>query len=303
MDLWDDIARRAAKNHGVISVYDLVRSGASRSQVQRWRSAGRLVSYGYGAFMVAGAPPTYAALVKAAIEEFPNETWASHRSAARLHGLRMSVPEGLVEVTRPTGLSAERGMAIVHRSTRIPRGHVTVVCGVPCLTVPRTLFDLARTTPAPVLLRVLDGALIDHRCTIGSVWRAFHELGGRGRPGTKRMREVLEWLGADYVPPSSELEAVGMALLAGEGFEWQVEISDERGYVRRVDGFDRGHGVVVEFDGPQHHREPQRSNDQATDLRLAGLGLEVVRLGWDDVTVCSDAALEVIERARAQSAA
>jgi len=303
MELWDDIAKHAARHHGVVSIHDLVRAGASRSQVQRWRAAGRLESCGYGAFRVAGVPSSYVSLVLAAIEEYADETWASHRSAAVLHGLRVAVPAGLVEVTRPTGLSAERGAAVVHRSTRIPAHHRTLAQGVPCLSVPRTLFDLARSTPSHRLLRVFDGALIDRKYTIGSVWQAFHDLGGRGRPGTKRMREMLEGLGADYVPPSSELEAVGMALLAGRGFEWQVEVSDDRGYVRRVDAFDRRTSVVVEFDGPQHGREPQRSHDVDTDRRLDALGVTVVRLGWNDLTLGAEEALERIERARTRAAA
>ena len=103
------------------------------------------------------------------------------------------------------------------------------------------------------------------------------------------MRMVLGHLGQGYVPPESELEAVGMTLLDGLGFEWQVEISDEEGYLRRVDGINRPARLVVEFDGAQHRREPQRSLDLHGDRRLGRLGLEVVRIGWDDVTTHGDA--------------
>ena len=88
-----------------------------------------------------------------------------------------------------------------------------------------------------------------------------------------------------------------MALLAGLGFEWQVEVSDEQGYIRRVDGLRRTDGVVVEFDGPQHGREPQRALDLDHDRRLRTLGLDVVRLTWTDVTVDADASLDRIARA------
>lgn len=296
MELWDEITNRAERRHGVVAIADLVRAGATRNQIKRWVDNDRLVSCGYGTFRVAGAPASYDGSVLAAIEEFPGETWASHRTAGRLHGLPVSVPPGLVEVTRPVDLSAQRSAAVVHRSSRIPDHHRVVVRGIPCLSVSRTVFDLARTVPVPVLRRVVDRGLIGQMCTIGSLWQVLYDVGGRGRPGTRRMREVLEAMGEGYVPPASQLEAVGMALLDGRGFEWQVELSDERGYIRRVDGLHRSRRLVVEFDGPQHQREPQRSHDTDGDRRLEALGLEVLRLDWSDVTVGAAKVLGQIDR-------
>ncbi len=103
------------------------------------------------------------------------------------------------------------------------------------------------------------------------------------------MREVLDVRGLDHVPPESELEEVGMALLAGLGFEWQVEISDERGYIRRVDGLHRAGGLVLELDGKQHDAPAQRALDREGDRRLGRLGWGVKRLRWCDVTRGSDA--------------
>lgn len=297
MDLWSDLAVRAESRHGIVVIDDLVQAGASRMQIQRWREEGRLVSCGYGSFRVGGAPMTYAGRVLAAIAEFPDESWASHRTAARLHGLDIACPNDLVEITRPNGLSSERGSARVHRSTRIPEHHTTVVDGVPTLTVSRTLFDLARTVPDPLLLRALDRGLMGGRCTVPSVWRVFHDLGGRGRPGTKRMRNVLTAMGSDYVPATSELEMVGMALLANRGLEWQIPLSDGRGYIRRVDGLHRTARVVVELDGPQHGREPQRSHDRDADARLRAMGYCVLRFRWDDVTARASETLAMVDDA------
>jgi hypothetical protein len=299
MDQWTDLATRAERRHGIVVVDDLIRSGASRMQIQRWREEGRLVPCGYGSFRIGGAPVTYAGRVLAAIEEFPDASWASHRTVARLCDLGITCPADLVEITRPTGLSAERSSARVHRSTRVPEHHTTVMCGVPALTVSRTLFDLARTLPDPVLLRALDRGLIRGLCTVPSVWQVFHDLGGRGRPGTRRMREVLNVLGSDHVPAASELEKVGMALLADRGIEWQVSMSDDRGYLRRVDGLHRDGRIVVEFDGPQHGREPQRSLDRDGDRRLRAMGFSVLRFRWDDVTIRSGEALVAFDTAAA----
>jgi very-short-patch-repair endonuclease len=73
------------------------------------------------------------------------------------------------------------------------------------------------------------------------------------------------------------------------GIDWQVEVSDERGYIRRVDGMHRGSGLVIEWDRAAFHDgDAQRALDEDGDRRLGLLGLRVVRYRWADVT--SDAA-------------
>jgi very-short-patch-repair endonuclease len=233
--------------------------------------------------------------VLAAILAFPAATWASHHTAARLDDLRVWSADTRIELTRPTVLSAARMAARVHRSTYLPAHHLTVVRGIPCTTASRTLFDLARTTGPTRLLRAVDRGLLLGVCTGVSLWRFLYDLGGRGRPGTRGMREALVHLDGHQVPPESELEVVGMALFDGLGFEWQVEIADEQGYIRRVDGLHPTRRLVLELDGAQHRREPQRSLDRAGDARLHALGYQVARLGWVDVTRHGEATRARIE--------
>jgi very-short-patch-repair endonuclease len=285
MDGWKRVARAAEHTRGVVTYDGLCAVGLSDGQIRRCVSDGRLLDTGYGVFRVGGVPPSFEGDVLAAVLEFASETWASHHTANRLLDLRVWSSDPRIELVRPTVLSATRSGARVHRSTLLPAHHLTVVRGIPCTTASRTLFDLARTTPERRLKRGIDRGLNLGVCTMGSLYQVHYELGGRGRPGTRRMRIVLGELGDGYVPPESELEVVGMALLDGLGFEWQVEISDEQGYIRRVDGLNRHAGLVVELDGRQHLRDPQLSLDRIGDRRLRRLGLEVLRLGWSDVTV------------------
>lgn len=284
MERWKDLTRAAERAHGIVTYNELLGAGLSERQVRRWVGDGRLVDLGYGVFRLGGVPPSFAGDVLAAIKAFPGETWASHHTAARLHDLRVWAPDRRIELTRPTGLSAERSIARVHRSTRVLPHHLTVVDRVPCFTGSRTVFDLARTTGPQQLKRAIDRGLLKGRCTMPSLYRVLYEMGGPGRPGTRRMRAVLDGLGLDHVPPESGIEEVGFALLDGLGFTWQVEMSDERGYIRRVDGLHAPGRLVLEFDGPQHRREPQRSLDRDGDRRLARLGYDVERLDWLDVT-------------------
>lgn len=296
MDGWKQIARAAERTRGVVT-YDALRAvSLSDGQIRRCVADGRLLDTGYGVYRIGGAPPSFEGDVLAAILEFPDFTWASHHTAARLLDLPVWARDGRIELTRPTELSATRSGARVHRSNRLLPRHLTVVRAIPCTTGSRTVFDLARTTDEARLRRVIDRGLNLRVCTMGSLFQVLHDLGGRGRPGTRRMRSVLADLGQGYVPPESELEQVGMSLLDDLGFDWQVELSDAQGYIRRVDGLHSTAPVVVEFDGRQHQREPQLSLDRDGDRRLGGLGLEVVRLGWADVTMHGEATRDRVLR-------
>lgn len=276
--------KKAESRHGLLTRDDLMDADVSDASTGRLVRSGRLVDCGYGVYRVGGMPETFASQVLAAVLAVSSFCWASHHTAARLLGLERGPSRGRIELVRPTGLSAELAAARIHRSTRLPAHHLTVVDGIGCTTASRTIFDLARTTGPAHLTRLVNAGLLAGLCTMVSLYRVLYDLGGRGRPGTARMRQVLDALGDDHVPPESGLEEVGMALLGPLGFAWQVVLSDEQGYIRRVDGLHRASGVIVEFDGPQHRREPQRSLDRAHDERLRQLGHEVVRLEWEDVT-------------------
>jgi very-short-patch-repair endonuclease len=98
------------------------------------------------------------------------------------------------------------------------------------------------------------------------------------------MRQVLDGRGLDHVPAESEAEEVAMALLDGLGFEWQVEMSDEQGYIRRVDGRNRAGRLILEVDSRFHDSPAQWELDRSGDQRLNALGWDVERVRWADIT-------------------
>lgn len=292
----------ARSRHGLIRTDELVAAGASPRTVARWVASGRFESVGHGVLRAGGAPPTFEGTVLAAVLVFDDETWASHRTAAALWGIPGFPADGRVELLRRIRLSNQRSAAVVHRSRRILPHHVTVRRSVPVTSLPRTLFDLAARTPSKRLDRAVEAALRTRWCTVASLHRVLYDLGGRGRPGTARMREVLDARGVGYVPTESELDLVGRALLSGvDDIEWQVEMSDEQGYIRRVDGLHRPSGLVIEWDGAAFHSSPsQRALDRDGDRRLAAIGCPVARYGWHDVTRDGDRVLAEVLDATAE---
>lgn len=165
-------------------------------------------------------------------------------------------------------------------------------------TVPRTIFDLARRTGPMVLDRAVEDALRHRLCTIGSLYRVLAELGGRGRPGTVKMRNVLVARGRDYRPTKSDMELVGRALLHDvPGIEWEVPMTDEQGFIRSVDARVAHAGLVVELDGRRYHGQPSDvARDAAEDARLVAAGNVVHRLTWADLTVRADATRALVDR-------
>lgn len=96
-------------------------------------------------------------------------------------------------------------------------------------------------------------------------------MAGRGRPGTRQLRKVLAGRD-DLVPGQSELEALCRAIVLAAGLpepEWEVDISDERGWIGRVDGLLRPWRVVIELDSHRWHGQtPDAQHDAARDRRL-----------------------------------
>jgi hypothetical protein len=294
---WPEMARQAARNHGILTAEQMIAAGASRRQVTAWVQAGRLVPSARGAYLVGGAPVTFAARVVAAVLVHGSETWASHRTAAALWGIPGFGEEARIHLLRPVDGSNGRGGAIVHRSTCIPDEHVTMRGGIPVTTPARTVMDLAGTTSVRHLERVVAEAVRRDLCTDRALHIVLARLAGRGRPGTRRLRAVLD--GRDPGRPTlSELEDLARAAIVGAGLpepEWQVDISDEQGWIGRVDGLYRSARIVLELDSHEWHgQRTDTLEDARRDKRLTDAGYLVERRGWTDLTQRPDTVLATL---------
>jgi hypothetical protein len=308
MEGWRELIERVEATHGIVTHDDLLAAGASRRQIVRLRQAGRLIDIHHGVYRMAGAPPTYEARVAAALRyvDEDGQSWGAFHTGSRLWGIGIHGRDQRIEILRPKLLSAARGGVLVHRSTLIPAHHVTVLRGLPVTTPSRTLFDLARSTGPTVLRRGITKALQmrDVPCSLPSLYRVLYDLGGRGRPGTRRFRAVLDEFDLGEPPLESDLDEIGRSLLRRvPGIRWQVEMSDEQGYIRRVDGLVDHIPLVVEFDSLFHDDPQQRALDDEGDRRLLALGYPTRRLRWADLTRRGDLTLDELVRMATDRAA
>jgi hypothetical protein len=284
---WGALMRRAAAHHGIVTFEDLVAHGMTRHQVVAWTHAGRLVPMGRGSYLVAGAPLTFEARALGLIAVHGPQTWAAQRTAAALWRIPGHPEDHRIELLRPADGSNERRGAIVHRSSLIPPEHVTVTRGVPVTTPERTIMDLAGTLGPLRLERTVAEAVRRGLCTDAGLHVVLARMAGRGRPGTRQLRKVLA-AREGAVPGQSELEALCRALILAAGLpepEWEVDLSDERGWIGRVDGLMRPWRIVIELDSYRWHGQATDArHDAARDRRLAAAGYLVLRRTWFDLT-------------------
>lgn len=201
----------------------------------------------------------------------------SHESAAARHGL--PVPHGHARhltVGRSRGWPV--GGAVTHRNN-LRDDEIETSCGVLVTAPLRTVADCARTMPFGWGLAVADAAL--RLRLIGDRELAQAARSSRG-PGAPQLRRVARWADARADSP---LESLTRALLVDAeigplALQYRLE-DDGHPYDLHVVGT----RVLVECDGAQHHRGPDRFVQDCEDATTAAAARHlVIRLTWYDVT-------------------
>jgi predicted transcriptional regulator of viral defense system len=203
----------------------------------------------------------------------------SHRSAAALLGLRKA-GWTKIEVTVPTHAGRRRHQSVVvHRSTTLRPQDITVVDGIPCTTVARTLFDLAEVVDRRQVERAFDEAdamgVLDLRAIQDQLER------NPTRRGAKVIRSILAEHYVGSTLTESEVEEAMLVLSrrlglpAPEVNKW-LDLDDGEPMIK-PDFLWRAERLIVEVDG-NHHRTRQRyESDRRRDQRALVAGWRVVR--------------------------
>ena len=206
----------------------------------------------------------------------------SHRSAADLHGLRRSDRSRIEVVVRGRTTRRHAGLH-VHRSTTLTAADVTIIDGIPCTTVARTLLDLAAVVSPRALERALDQAEVLRVFDLGALREQIER--NRGAPGARRLAAALDRHVAGSTATWSDLEELFLAAGRSAG----LPAPEVNGY---VDPHDREPGLrpdfvwrrarlAVEVDSRRHHMSTAAFEaDRRRDLRLKGAGWEVLRVTW-----------------------
>jgi hypothetical protein len=208
----------------------------------------------------------------------------SHRSAARLHGLR-DWGHTKIEVTVPGRSARTHPGVAVHRSTTLTDADAdaTVVDGIPVTSVHRTLFDVAALVTQRQLERAFDQAEILEALDLN----AINDQLARNptRPGAKKVRKVLAEHYIGSTPTWSENEEALLEITRRLGIPDpetnKFIVLNDGGPPIRVDFVWSDERVILEADSDKWHRSRQRFEiDRERDQRLTAAGWKVIRTTW-----------------------
>jgi very-short-patch-repair endonuclease len=278
----------AVRQRGVFGVDQIAELGLSASAARARVASGRLHRIHHSVYSLVpltllGRNGRYMAAVLAC----GPDAALSYRCAAALHEIRGTARAKIDVTVRGRSHRKHAGLD-VHRSTTLTAADVTVVHGIPCTTVARTILDLAQVIKGRPLERALDQAqilgLLDLTALLDQIKR------NKARPAAKRLQAVLEQHYIGSTPTWSELEeaflaACRRAKLPTPEVNALIDPHDSDPTAIRVDFVWREQRVIVETDGHQTHSTRQAfEEDRLRDQRLAVAGWVVIRITWRQLT-------------------
>jgi very-short-patch-repair endonuclease len=189
----------------------------------------------------------------------------------------------------------------VHRFRREDEPRLTVD-GIRCSDAARTLIDLAGRLPVDALEDAFERARKLRLVSTVALARRFEVLGGKGRPGTPKVRTLLER--ARPGPLDSKLEGKLWRLLRASRLSEpvrQLRVDTLRGRRYRIDVAWLDLLVAVEAEGFEWHgTRAQWKADRIRVAALERLGWRVIVVTWDDVVLRPNETLDRIAMALAE---
>jgi very-short-patch-repair endonuclease/predicted transcriptional regulator of viral defense system len=274
-----EIAKLAERQHGVVALWQLLRLGFDSGAIEARLARGRLHRVHQGVYAVGHRRLDWRGVLIAAVYAYGPEAVLSHRSAARLWGIRPNNRRD-VDVTVPgRGLRRRSGLQ-PHCVRRLDVRDITQIDGIPVTTLPRTLLDLAEVVPKDHVIKAVTEAerqqLID--------LNAIKELLARspGRRGQRPLREILS--DAVIEPRTREEFEHRFFHFCHEARLPKPKVNTAvEGY--EVDLFWPHAKLIVELDSWSFHRHRKAfEDDRERDAVLLTAGYRVVRITWRQLT-------------------
>lgn len=262
---------------------DLLKTGLTPRSIGTRLSSGQLEEVHPGVYGIGGVQDSWERRVLAAYMWAQPEGFVSHRSACALYGLD-GAPRDVVELSTD-GTKARPGI-VCHRLHPTDRPRLRSVGHVRVPFVERCLLDLAGVL-APVRVGLsLDDALRKRLTTLERMWDELEAVGGRGRRGSRLLRELLSMRDDRDGTLQSQLEAAALRVLRDKRLPpatTQFVVAEAGANPPRLDFAYPPYRVGVEPDGFRwHHTLDHLRRDDARDRRLKLLGWIVLHYSYDD---------------------
>jgi hypothetical protein len=259
------IAALAARQHGVVSLEQLLVAGLSKAAVRRRVRTGRLHRMHRGVYAVGHPGLSFEGRCMAAVLAAGPQSAASHVTAAELCRVNRW-PTGPISVVTETQRRPNR--IDVHRARRLDPRDVTRVKGVPCTTIPRLLVDLADSRTPHQLAWVMHEAAYWRLLNLEEVRRCMQRNPGRR---LKTLQRAIELHLSGSAGTRSAAEDAYLASLPEHERDTAIVNTKLEVDVRWGER-------IVEIDGGHHAWPASRREDARRDARLRAAGFEVTRL-------------------------
>jgi very-short-patch-repair endonuclease len=274
-------------HHGITSVADLDRLGASRAQRRRLVDSGVLEAVHEGVYRVATAAPSFESQCAALCAADPSLV-ISCTSAGRLWRLRRCAAETDIHVMTARCTKPVLHGARVHRTTALPDADVVWrPDGIRLTSPPRTAFDLARHLGDLDLESVIEQLLERQHCVVPTLYAVGRRLCRRGRPGSERFARVVSSRPAWRRPADSHPEVALRAALerAGlRGLVTQPAVTLPNGARIHPDLGIPDAGFYIEIDDAAWHAgRLDAAYDKRRDRLLRATGATVERVDTEDI--------------------
>jgi hypothetical protein len=264
------IARLAARQHNVVAQRQLLEMPMGARRILRWVEAARLHEIFTRAYAVGTARVTELGRIMAAVLACGPDSFASHRTAARLWALGIERQGFEVTVGRS---NAPKVKGIKTRKSTFGPGETTTRHGIPVTSLYRTLIDLAAVLDENALAYALDQAG-RHNISIPRLREAIARH--KGKKGIAKLRRVVD----EYHPTNpvkSPLEWDGRNFCRRE----KLPPAEVNALIETTDGFREGdltwpkpdQKVILEIQSKEHHGSWQariRDNRRAAELQADG---------------------------------
>jgi hypothetical protein len=282
----------AGAQHGVVTWHQALEAGLPETAAARHLRDPAWTCPAPEVYRVAGSQETWHQRVMIACLTVGPDAVASHRTAAALHRLKDFGPT-TIDVTTHRWERRRRTRFRVHESLDLCEQDVTIIDGIRCTTVERTLIDLGAVVHPVKVARALDDRRRRDPGVLDRVRLRNEQLRKRGRRGCGVMRKLLAVRPGGDMPSKSELEDMFIALLEKHGLHPVRNFCVRAG--NRVAYIDVAFPEVLygfEVDSEEHHldlerfvEDRRRNNwirrtwqlDQFTYADLKERPLEVVR--------------------------
>jgi Transcriptional regulator, AbiEi antitoxin/Protein of unknown function (DUF559) len=280
-----DVIEFAHKNGGIVTRAEAIALGIAPRTLRRRVVDGVLVELRPGVLALPGATDPHVLDLHMACRKLG--AIVSHQSAAYLH--RLVRPRHIKPtVSVPRNTTKDLAGVRVHQVSDIADDQVQLIDGLPVTCPERTIVDLAATHTDKALGRILDHGLAAGIVDYMRLCDLFSVLGRRGKPGTARLRRIMEARGLNFIPADTELERRLLDVILGAGLP-HPELQFKAPWLKAVNGrVDMAYveaKLVIEGDSRRWHQlveafETDRLRDNAALLA----GWRVLRFTWLEIT-------------------